>query len=478
MEYTKVPSNWIRRENTRLDVSPFVSGVVETKIQLEDLPVRKESLHDLTCGPEGGIFNGPHFKRNYVMDPEHGVPFLGSSAMLMTDFSSVPYLQESYANSDSLAHLELKEGMTLISCSGTIGKMVYVRPQMDGMWSSQHILKVNPKSDKIRPGYLYSFLSSKFGVPLVTSGTYGSVIQHIEPDHIADLPVPRLPEEIEEKAHSFVQASSEKLTERTRLLQKATDQVLSMSGLDNPSRGEWYRDHRRLGWEQTSVGTTSFRPRNYDERLEEERKKLRKTETSPLGSLCDPNHFQGKIFFKRIDADPEYARRLIGQRDAFRLRPDGRWISESSIEGLGLVVPEGTTLIPSHGTLGEYELYCRAVYVTPRTSEYAFSGDFFRCIPQDEKIPSGYLFAYMRSELAFRMLRSISTGSKQQEQHQKMMWNFKIPRLPPDDEKKISNKVDRAAKLLDEAIQFEKKAIDFVEAQISQLSNGKSESNR
>jgi type I restriction enzyme S subunit len=171
--------------------------------------------------------------------------------------------------------------------------------------------------------------------------------------------------------------------------------------------------------------------------------------------------------FKRIDADPEYGRMLVGQRNAFHSSPDGRWISARSIDGLRLDAPPLTTLIPSHGTFGEQELYCRALIVTPRTSKYLFSGDFFRCVPLDDKIKSGYLFAFLRSNTAFRLLRSISIGGKQQEQHPAMMWRLPIPRLRGPQEEEIHATVlkavtsfDRALDLQDEASQVLEQAIE------------------
>ena len=68
---------------------------------------------------------------------------------------------------------------------------------MDGMACSEDVLRVVPDPDRILPGYLYAFLSSKFGKSLVVGGTYGAIIPHIEPHHIASLPVPRLGEELE-----------------------------------------------------------------------------------------------------------------------------------------------------------------------------------------------------------------------------------------------------------------------------------------
>ena len=72
------------------------------------------------------------------------------------------------------------------------------------MWSSEHVLKVVPNTDLVRPGYLYAFLSGRFGVPLIVGGTYGAIVQHIEPGHISDLPVPLAPEAIQDDAHRLV----------------------------------------------------------------------------------------------------------------------------------------------------------------------------------------------------------------------------------------------------------------------------------
>src|SRR5215467_13614044 len=109
--------------------------------------------------------------------------------------------------------------------------MAYTRPKMDGMWSSQDVLKVVPAPGRILPGYLYAFLSSKFGVPPVVGGTYGAIIQHIEPHHIANLPVPRLSEEIEAKAHRLVREAAELRTRAARTMEEEKWLLTQMSGM-------------------------------------------------------------------------------------------------------------------------------------------------------------------------------------------------------------------------------------------------------
>jgi type I restriction enzyme S subunit len=385
--------------------------------------------------------------------------------MIQADLSNLPFLCKRDAYSRKLSYLKLESGMTLISCSGTIGRMSFVRPDMANMWSSQDVMKICPDREKIAPGYLYAFLSSKYGVPLVISGTYGAIIQHIEPDHIRNLPVPRL-REIEVKADDLMSRSSEAFCKYQSLIDAARARVLKEIGLRDKTTQEWLEDTARLGWGELTLSSESLRAYNYDPRAALYTVHLLKNEYSILGSLCEQAHFKGHIVFKRIETDPEYGYRLVGQREAFQIKPEGRWISRKSVQGLGLVVPKGTVLIPSHGTLGEFELYCRAVFVTNKTAEYAFSGDFYRCIPIEGKIRGGYLYAFLSTRVAFRLLRSMSTGGKQQYQHPSLLARMPIPRLDQQLEDKIADMIDEAAEHFDLALTLEDEARLLVEQAI------------
>ena len=81
--------NWLADQGLRLAASPYLSGAYEAKKLLEQLP-GTQPLHELTAGHDGGIYNGPQFRRNYVTDPDHGVPFLGSVDMLEADLTNTP----------------------------------------------------------------------------------------------------------------------------------------------------------------------------------------------------------------------------------------------------------------------------------------------------------------------------------------------------------------------------------------------------
>ena len=202
-----------------------MSGAIEARIEIENLNIEKQELKNLTKGFKSGIYNGPVFKRRFAENKEYGVPFLTSATMLRADLSTIPYLVKSDAYSKKLSYLELKTGMTMISCSGAIGNMVYVRKDMQGYWSCQDQLKVVPDETKILSGYLYAFLNSKFGLPLITSGTYGAIFQHIEPVHIEDMKIPLVDNDVQIGIHNMIEKVAVLRTASIELLKNSSKAI-------------------------------------------------------------------------------------------------------------------------------------------------------------------------------------------------------------------------------------------------------------
>jgi type I restriction enzyme S subunit len=462
-----VMASWLREQGFRLDAPPFLSGAIEARKLLEQLPVRKEPLASLTTGHNGGIFNGPKFARTYVDDPEHGVPFVGSSDMLQADLSRLPLLRKTEAYSPALSYLRLEEGMTLISCSGTIGRMVYVRSDMAGMWSSQHIMKVVPNPDRILPGYLYAFLSSKFGVPLVVGGTYGAIIQHIEPHHIATLPVPRLGEEIEARVHRLIQEAAELRSRFQTALELATCEFFEAAGLPELYQIRWHSQPRDLGFVVHGLNTTALRALNFAPRFTNILKKLQSVPYKTLGELCGNGQLSSGVRFKRIDCDPEHGVKLIGQRQAFWLRPEGRWISPRYTPP-GVLVTDETIMVAAQGTLGENEVFCQPILVTGRWLDFAYTQHFLRILSGESTFPGAFLFAFLRSEAVFRCFRSMSIGSKQQDLHPALIARFPVPICSPDKRECIAERVRHAFRTRDEADSKEDQALTLLESAIEE----------
>lgn len=199
-----VPSSWLAAEQHRLDCGPFTSGRIEARHKLSAL--HTEPLRNLTRGGMAGMYHVGMEKLRRVNDAQHGVPFLTSSDICLLDLSHQSFISKRQVqdNQDFLC----PPGSTLITRSGTIGRLVYARPEMASMAISQDVLKVVPDSSRIPPGYLFSFLTTRFGIPLIVGGTFGSIIVHIEAENIASLPVPRLGPDVEGEAHSLVESAA------------------------------------------------------------------------------------------------------------------------------------------------------------------------------------------------------------------------------------------------------------------------------
>ena len=98
------------------------------------------------------------------------------------------------------------------------------------MWATEDAIKIGPDPALVRPGYLHAFLSGRFGLPLVTGGTYGAIVRHIEP-HVAGIPVPLAPDDVQEQAHWLVTEAAAMRTEASAKLRAVIREIEEAAGL-------------------------------------------------------------------------------------------------------------------------------------------------------------------------------------------------------------------------------------------------------
>jgi type I restriction enzyme S subunit len=463
LKWKAVRAAWLEEGGRRLDCNPYMSGALEARDALKQLKVRKDALRTLTAGHAGGIYNGPVFARVWVDDPTYGVPFLSNSDMLNADLSTLPLLQRKYAQSRKLAHLELSPGTTLITCSGTIGRMTYVRSDMAGMWSSQHIMKVVPNPEHIPPGYLYAFLSSRHGVPLVVSGTYGAIIQHIEPEHIADLPVPRFDPSIEEVIATKVDAASQARAEAVTLLHDAGQRLHHILGLRAPTPAS-----ALLKPDVTSVSSSAFQDRGdayyYGARSAESRAAFDRIAVNRrLGEIAEV--FIPGIFKRLYAPDPQYGSPYITGGDVFELAPTSdKFLMKRVAAEYRLLLKRGMIVVQEAGQLGG--LIGRSVMVGRHLEGFSCSNNMIRIVPEDD-IDGGYLFALLSSEHGVRLLSREAAGSSIPHTDENRVKNILVPWPSRAEREIIGAPALQARDLRDQACVWEQEARDILEAKIS-----------
>ena len=456
-----IPSAWLENNGRRLDCGPYMSGAVEAKEILKKH--NTELLKDLTAGHNGGIFNGPRFPRIYVDDPEKGVPFLGSTDILDADLSFVSLLSKRQVEGNPA--LVLDEGWTLMTCSGTIGRMAYARPDMKGMAGSQHFMRVVPDTEKIRPGYLYAYLSSRFGVPIVVSGTYGAIIQHIEPHHIAELPVPRLGD-VEDQVHELVQGAADLRVEASELLETAGKITNEQFGFPE----KLALSHRVFSCAVASSTQVLQRlEATFHDAVAQESDRLlagvpHKDELSTLGISISET---GRL--KQVFVDEEYGAPFLTSGEIFRQRYEpNRFLSYRLLpDESEWATQEGDLLLARSGQVGG--IIGRGVWADRRFAGGCVSVDVLRLGAQNSAILPGYLYAYLfLTDVGYRQLIRTAAGSSIPHLSAPDILRLQIPRCDNKIEEQINELVWNAGHKRAEAQEKEDEARTLVERTIEE----------
>lgn len=459
MRSKAVPSGWLERDG-RLDCGPYMSGALEAKVLLKGLKARKETLQAITRDGISGIFHAGRIKRIWVNSPEHGCPFLSSTDILQADISKVAYISNRAVAENP--RLLLSPGWTLITRSGTIGRMAYARPDMDGHACSEDVLRVVPDPEKIPPGYLYAYLSSKFGVPLVVGGTYGAIIQHIEPEHIANLPVPRLGERIETAAHKLIDEAATLRDEAATLRQKALGRVQELldwrtASETNIAQAGASALQRRLDAHYHVPRVVQAREslaRHGAERLREK-----------VESVFEPNRGS-----RMKVEDPAFGLPFLSSSDVFRLDPAGEyWISTRRTPHLDkLLVSERDVFLPRSGQLGG--IIGRAVLPLPTYYGHAASEHLVRvrCTSRDDAF---FLWSVFASEPGYLATIATAFGSSIPSLDCELLADLKVPWFDDAQRSQLCDLVESAVHASTRAIHAERNGVHLVEDAIEKGAN-------
>ena len=159
------------------------------------------------------------FKRCYV---ENGLMFLGGADIFLATPKSNKFV--SRTKTADIPSLMIKEGSILMPRSGTIGDVAFATSQHAQKLASEHVIRIN--SDNIlRTASFFAFLSSRIGKALIQRHIFGSVIQHVEPQLLGDIPMPIFDEETEKTISELAMTYKDSLGKAGELELKAIDLV-------------------------------------------------------------------------------------------------------------------------------------------------------------------------------------------------------------------------------------------------------------
>lgn len=454
----------VRSARLRTDASYHLSEgqIVQNDIVSSPYPLMQ--IKDVS----NDIFIGNRAKRIYVSSIEHGIPFLSSSDILKGDLEHVKLASKKYT--PEIDRMLLQKGWTLISRSGTIGNCAFANAKHAQKLASEHVIRLVP-NNILRGGLVYAYLASKYGHSLLTQGTFGAVIQHIEPDFVGSLPIPHFPETFQEEVDDLMQEASrlreeatDELNEAEKILKEAaklrdlTPKDYDYYGLNNSGRKVSCFVRKRK-----DIDTTTINAFNHSERIRNTKASIT-CPTVPLKEVLLGGDTFSSNSCPSIEVKPEHGVMFINQKDIFDNIVKGKWISKRNIS-LDKLVEYGEVIVACDGTLGENELFCRALFANEDLQGALISTHFIR-MKTNEKVPSGYLYIWLNSDYGFRFIRNCQAGTKLCHPIPKMFLEIPVPVVEKETMEEIDKLVKDAYTKRYLANCNERKAISLVEQEI------------
>lgn len=452
-----VRSGWLQEGGRRLDCNPYMSGALEARDAVNRLSVPKVKIPEVT----ESIFHAGREGRCWVDDEEYGVPFIGSSDILISNLTALPLIAKKQVRRNPL--FTIHSGWTLITRSGTIGRMNYVRSDMDGLACSEHILRVVPDSKTIRPGYLFGFLSSKFGVPLVVAGTYGAIIQHIEPHHLATINIPRFGDEIEGEIADCFDNAADARAKASGLIKKGIHRFLKVTGLPDISK-----QPASIGYSVSSTSSDQLGRLDatfYSRFGQGPAQELSAPELNPR-RLCEcARVFTPGIFKRMYVQDPQWGYAYYSGSELFEYSPAARgYLSRRAPNIDEYLIEKNWLLIQDAGQVGG--LIGRVTRAGESVDGSVVSNHLMRVVARTPE-ESAYVFAALSSPHGYRAIVRNAFGSSIPQLDPKHIGDLQIPWLTDEFRTRVAEPILEAWSLMDFAEATERKGTSLIEAKIT-----------
>lgn len=460
-----VPARWLQADDFRLDAAFYAE-----KAFLALRVLRESGLHIKPLGDSGitqAVFNLSRFKRIYTSDPSEGWPYLGANEVFAFRPKSHRWLARDKAPPNSDKHF-VKAGWLLVSCSGVVGRCILAGERLEPFFITHDLIRI---ISVLPPGYLYAYLSSWIGQALLTHQEYGGTISHLEPQHVARIPVPVLPAEEMNAIHKRVILAYAMREKARRLLDEAERLLILRLGLapfDEPQVPYLFGCRKpeifsvRVG-EMCGRLDASF----HTPATKAVIKSLRDGKY-PLIPLSEVAH---KIVipprFKRIYVAPEHGVPFLRPSDMLMIKPyDLKFLSRSVTQVLdSLMLNEGEVLVATDGTVGEIG------YVTKYLRGWAGSNNLARisCGQGKEVSRNGYIAAFLMSSYGYHQLTRETYGGVVDHLEEEHLAKVLLPDAPQEIQEEIGQRVIKAFELKDKANILENRIIAYLEQKLDQV---------
>lgn len=445
----------------RLEASVFD---VEAKYARE--LIAKGRYGSIALYGDNGLINTAYypgrFKRIYC-DKENGVGFYLPSQM--TDIYPQAEKHISRLTKCDIAELQLKPKTLLLTRSGTIGTISCVSKTTQDCVFSDDVIRVTFKDDRDL-GYVYAFLKSEVGNLILRTNGYGSVITHLEPEHLAEIRVPNAPDALKSRINDLIVRSYALRDESNDLIDEAT--LLLADELALPPISE-------LQNIAATVNTFSVKLSNMQLRLDAsyhvpvvnaitEHLKKYAAEVTTIGDKRISKEVILPGRFARVYVEEGNGRVLFGGKQIYELDPSNKKFLSTTKHSARiqkeLEIEDKTTLITRSGTVGKVAL------VPKHWEHWVASEHIIRVVPASDDI-AGYINIFLASDYGYQLITRHTYGSVVDEIDDNHVKGIPIPLLKNQDaQKRINDLALEANTKRYEAYNLEQEALHIMNDEV------------
>ncbi len=401
------------------------------------------------------VWNPPIFKRQFCQKTERAVQYFQSSDVTNLLEGSTTYILKEQAEAKNTI---VKTNQILVTGFGTIGNTKLVNELTNGTSFANNVCRIEVNQDNLY-GYVYAFMSSKYGRSQLNKNASGSVVRYIEAPGIKKTLVPLLSKEKQTKIHQLIVDAAALRVEANRLLEEAVSYFDFLKTTYTP--GESVSN-------KVSIGTLNNGNKRFDGSYNIISNEVEKIIEEQNIEFVTISRLASGIFIgprsKRNYLDngvPFLSTSEMQKADPTKTE---KFISKSVAEDF--LVKEGWLLTTRSGTLGD------TVFVLPCMNDYAVTEDAIRIVTSKEScLTNKYLFAFLKSDLGRSSLLSGSYGSVILHLNEGYVGEIKVPVLTDKKQRAIENNVSQFVDKIDLAIKKENQAISLIEKEIDLWQN-------
>ena len=443
MIISKVNTKLIYKHNNRFEGKHYLNNSSYLSLQLENNEKQCCALSSLA-----EVFNPPVFKRQFCKNTPRAVPYFQSSDVQAASERSTVYIYKGQAQS---LNLLVKENDILVTGFGTIGNTRLVSKFQNGACYANNVCRIRTTE---HTGFIYAFISGKYGKAQLNTNASGSVVRYIESPGIKKILVPIFPDTFQQEVDDLIQKSA-------RLREEASDALEYAIG--------YFDTLFLMPFKESCLGKVSSKEilTSINKRFEayfhiSEGKDIDKYikehyEWKSLGEVC--SNISRPDIFKRYYVKKGIT--FLGGADIFLATPDSekRLSSKKTANIEALMIKEGTILLPRSGTIGNVA-WAHAGHAQKLASE-----DVIRITPNDI-LRAGYVYAFLASKYGKKLIQRYIFGSVIQHVEPPHLKLIPVPIIDKKVMDDIHDKVMVYSSAMGKAIEYERKAITMVEQEI------------